>query len=340
MTNDQNYRGCRVLVVDDEELVLSVVRNLFEELDMTVTEASDGESATILLQTRTFDVVICDKNLPDISGMEIIRRAKAVDPTVATLLITGYSSRESAEEAMLLGVDDYIIKPFELDDLRNKVKESLDRRQVKGTLTPITAKHPLRLHVLVCIPDQDSCDLLMAGVNLLGHTTEATGSLTDVLELVEVRAYDGLICDLDLLTREKVRATMLRLKLITMPEIRFISVASGKDLAAAISSLQSGASKVLFKPLGTPELVAGSLREFFGEAGPARPVDPKVLIARSNLEAGQSVTRQHFESIEIPPETRPANVVTWQELDKISGRKLSVNRLKGDLILWSCFGKN
>jgi len=340
MAKEQSYPGCRVLVVDDEELVLNVVRTLFEELDMVVTEASDGESATVLLQTRSFDVVICDKNLPDVNGLEIMRRAKAVDPNVATLLITGFSSRESAEEAMLIGVDEYIVKPFELDDLRNKVIESLDRREIKTAVTPITAKHPLQLHVLVCDPDRRSREVLEAGVKLLGHTTEVVESLGEVLELLDVKAYDGLVCDLDLLMREKVRATMLRLKLITLPEVRFISVASGKDLAAAISSLQSGASKVLFRPLGSSELVAGSLREFFGEAGLARPEDPKIVIARNNLKAGQVVARKHFEALELPFDARPAGVVTWQEVDRISGKKLTVSRLKGDLILWNCFDSN
>jgi DNA-binding NtrC family response regulator len=304
---------------------------------MVVTEAADGESATVLLQVRSFDVVICDKNLPDISGLEIIRRAKAVDPTVGTLLITGFSSRESAEEAMLIGVDDYIVKPFEIEDLRTKVKDSLDRRKLRGAVTPITDRHPLRLHVLICDPSQESQELLLAGVKLLGHTFESASDLTEVLELIDVKAFDGLICDLDLLKRDKVRATMLRLKLITLPEIRFISVASGKDLASAISSLQSGASKVLFRPLGSGELVAGSLREFFGDAGIIRATDNKVLIARSNLEVGQPLTRNNIETIELPRELRPVNVVTWHELDRVSGQKLRVERLKGDLILWSCF---
>jgi Flp pilus assembly protein CpaB len=89
--------------------------------------------------------------------------------------------------------------------------------------------------------------------------------------------------------------------------------------------------------LGSGELVAGSLREFFGDAGIIRATDNKVLIARSNLEVGQPLTRNNIDTIELPRERMPLNVVTWHELDRVSGQKLRVERLKGDLILWSCF---
>ena len=87
------HEGCRVLVVDDEDLVISVIREVLQLRDLQISEASDGESAVERLRQERFDLVIADKNLPGINGLEVLRRAKDRDPTVATLLVTGYSSR-------------------------------------------------------------------------------------------------------------------------------------------------------------------------------------------------------------------------------------------------------
>ena len=125
-----------VLVVDDEPVVRDVcARLLSREPDLVVTLAEDAEQALVLLDSQRFDVLITDKNLPGMGGVELISEARALQPALEAVMITGYSSSESVIAAFAAGASDYILKPFEdLRLVRAKVRAALERRagRVKG----------------------------------------------------------------------------------------------------------------------------------------------------------------------------------------------------------------
>jgi DNA-binding NtrC family response regulator len=259
-------RGSLVLVVDDEDLVLSVIHNVLDTLGLSVVEVKDGESAVDKLRRRPFDLVIADKNLPGINGLEVLRRAKAYDPTMSTLLVTGYSSRESVVEAMVIGVDDYIVKPFEVENLANKVKEALERRQFRRQVTPRVAVHRRRRRILVCDPDERSRQILLDGMQAMGHTAETVDTLNEILDAISNGPYDGILCDLEVLNRDPDTTQILRSMLLIMSDIQFICIARETNFESAIQSLHSGASRVLVRPLESAEAVANSLKESLGVA--------------------------------------------------------------------------
>ncbi|OJT20575.1 two-component system response regulator [Archangium sp. Cb G35] len=125
-----------VLVVDDEPVVRDVcARLLSREPDLVVSLAEDAEEALELLRSQRFDVLITDKNLPGMGGVELISEARALQPALEAVMITGYSSSESVIAAFAAGASDYILKPFEdLRLVRAKVRAALERRseRVKG----------------------------------------------------------------------------------------------------------------------------------------------------------------------------------------------------------------
>src|SRR4029453_17944284 len=88
--------GHEVLVVDDEAVVLTVLREALRRGGYRVTTAASGEEAIDLMRRRRFDLVLTDKNLPGASGLEVLRVARTPDPAPAVVLITGYSSYHSA----------------------------------------------------------------------------------------------------------------------------------------------------------------------------------------------------------------------------------------------------
>ena len=121
--------GHEVLVVDDEPVVLTVLREAIRRGGYRVTTAASAEEAIDLMRKRRFDLVLTDKNLPGASGLEVLRAAKALDPAPAIVLITGYSSLDSAVEALDIGAHDYIEKPIhDVDDLRTRIRRALTRR--------------------------------------------------------------------------------------------------------------------------------------------------------------------------------------------------------------------
>lgn len=125
-----------VLVVDDEPVVRDVcARLLAREPDLVVSLAEDAEEALELLRSQRFDVLITDKNLPGMGGVELISEARAIQPALEAVMITGYSSSESVIAAFAAGASDYILKPFEdLRLVRAKVRAALERRaeRVRG----------------------------------------------------------------------------------------------------------------------------------------------------------------------------------------------------------------
>ncbi len=121
--------GHEVLVVDDEAVVLTVLREALRRGGYRVTTAASAEEAIDLMQKRHFDLVLTDKNLPGASGLDVLRSARALTPAPAIVLITGYSSLDSAVEAMDTGAQDYIEKPIrDVEDLRARVRRALSRR--------------------------------------------------------------------------------------------------------------------------------------------------------------------------------------------------------------------
>jgi CheY-like chemotaxis protein len=121
--------GHEVLVVDDEAVVLTVLREALRRGGYRVTTAASAEEAMDLMQKRRFDLVLTDKNLPGASGLDVLRAARGLTPSPAIVLITGYTSYDSAVEALDIGAHDYIEKPIrDVEDLRFRIRRALSRR--------------------------------------------------------------------------------------------------------------------------------------------------------------------------------------------------------------------
>lgn len=118
-----------VLVVDDEVVVLTVLRELLRRSGYRVTTAASAEEAIDLMHKRTFDLVLTDKNLPGASGLEVLRVARTLSPPPAVVMITAYSSYDSAVTALDIGAQDYIEKPIrDVEALRFRIRRALSRR--------------------------------------------------------------------------------------------------------------------------------------------------------------------------------------------------------------------
>jgi two-component system response regulator PilR (NtrC family) len=121
----------RILVVDDErsmrELLMIVLRREGHQVQL----AEDGKAAVALLEHHAIDVLISDIKMPGMSGVDVLRAAKRIDPDIVGIMITAYASTESAVEALRLGAYDYLTKPFDVEELKAKVNNALERRSLK-----------------------------------------------------------------------------------------------------------------------------------------------------------------------------------------------------------------
>jgi two-component system response regulator AtoC len=119
-----------VLVVDDEEGVRDSIRMILEG-NCDILEAPDGASAIAILQSREVDVVMLDQRMPGESGTTVLPRIRALDPTIVVILATAVRDVRTAVEAMRLGAYDYLVKPFDVDDILLLVQRALEKRALE-----------------------------------------------------------------------------------------------------------------------------------------------------------------------------------------------------------------
>lgn len=148
-----------VLIVDDEEALSSVLRETFTSAGYRAETAGSAEEALESIGKAGFDLLVVDKNLPGMSGLDLIRMVRESDHRVAIVLITGYSSSESAEQALNLDVDAYLEKPFEsifgMVDLARRV---LTRRRAATAQSPASTEE---LFAIVAGRDAGTLSLLL-----------------------------------------------------------------------------------------------------------------------------------------------------------------------------------
>ncbi len=117
----------RLVLVDDEPAILDLLTSLFRE-GWEVSAFTRGADALARLRSGPFDVLLTDKNLPDVGGLDLLGHARKLDPDAEVLLITGYASLDTAVQAMQLGAFDYIVKPpRSIFDVRRKVEQALGK---------------------------------------------------------------------------------------------------------------------------------------------------------------------------------------------------------------------
>ena len=114
-----------ILVVDDEPMVLDLFQKILSRERYTLLTASNGKEALELVCKKRPDLVILDLKMPDMSGIETLRRINRRNENPEVIIITGYGSMETAKAAMRLGAYDYITKPFDIDYIRALIEDAL-----------------------------------------------------------------------------------------------------------------------------------------------------------------------------------------------------------------------
>ena len=117
-----------ILIVDDEQSYRQLLSLVFESDGHSVRTANNGRHALELIQEEPADVVISDVKMPDIDGIEMLRAVRETSPDLGVVLMTAFASVETAREAFKLGADDFIQKPFDVEELKLIVKKTLEKQ--------------------------------------------------------------------------------------------------------------------------------------------------------------------------------------------------------------------
>ena len=121
----------RILIVDDEPSMRDMLRIVMRRDGFDVEVAANGKEAIELLKRERIDLLLSDIRMPDVSGVEVLRVAKEANRDIVAFMMTAFASTDTAVEAMRLGAVDYFTKPFNMDELRLKVRQHLETLRLK-----------------------------------------------------------------------------------------------------------------------------------------------------------------------------------------------------------------
>ena len=117
-----------ILIVDDEQSYRQLLSLVFESDENKIRTAMNGRQALELLQDEPADVIISDVKMPDMDGIEMLRAVRETLPDIGVILMTAFASVETAREAFKLGADDFITKPFDVEELKLIVRKTLEKQ--------------------------------------------------------------------------------------------------------------------------------------------------------------------------------------------------------------------
>ena len=125
----------RLLLVEDDELLGDAVKTGLSQLDYVVDWLKDGEAARSALKTESFELIILDLGLPKLSGLNLLQSLRSNGNTTPIIILTARESVESRVKGLDCGADDYIIKPFDLNELSARIRALVRRSQGRAETT-------------------------------------------------------------------------------------------------------------------------------------------------------------------------------------------------------------
>jgi signal transduction histidine kinase len=302
----------RILIIDDEEIVLDSCLAVLEGRGYEIATAPDGAAG--LEKAREFvpDLVLVDLMMPGLSGFEVLEALRGVDPTLVTIVITGYSTVESAVEAMKKGAFDFLPKPFMPDELRLIVERGLEKRRlVLEAMALRREREMLQQNFAAIISHELRSPLSAVQQNLFVLTAELDDRL-DESQRGRLERLKGRIADLLKMIQSWLRA-------VSVPEGRIgeeLSPTSVRSaIAKAVESVQPHATRKdiaitdstpgsLPPVLGDEAILTEALVNLIGNAVKYTNAGGKVTVG-AGVEAGQVVITIADNGVGIPAEDVP-----------------------------------
>jgi len=170
----------KILIIDDEEIVLDSCTQILAGGNFDIRTAENGTLGVTLIEEFRPDLVFVDLKMPGISGFEVLEKIQEIDPTIVTIVITGFATIGSAVEAMQRGAFDFLPKPFTPDELRLIARRGLEKRNlVTETLALRREKELLREHFAAIVSHELKSPLAAVQQYLYGLSGELSSQLTE-----------------------------------------------------------------------------------------------------------------------------------------------------------------
>lgn len=279
-----NY-SYKILIIDDEEVVLDSCTEILKGSNYLLATASDGAIGLKLVEEFQPDLVFVDLKMPGMSGLEVLERIRAIDPSIVSVVITGYATVDSAVEAMKLGTHDFLPKPFTPDEFRLITRRSLEKRKlVLETLALRREKEMLRANFAAIVSHELKSPLSAVQQNLFVLSSELSGVVSED-QFSRLSRMKSRIAELLELIRTWLRVISADLETI---KEGFEQVSVESLISSAADSVQSHAMR---KNIDVSITIEEPLSPVFGDAGTLTEVLVNILTNAIKYSYGGSDVR-------------------------------------------------
>lgn len=170
----------KILIIDDEEIVIDSCTDILEGSNFHIATALNGSLGLEIMQEFQPDLIFVDLKMPGLSGLEVLEKIHEYDPTIVTIVITGYATVSSAVEAMKQGAYDFLPKPFTPDELRLIAQRGIEKRKlVIETIALRREKELLRENFAAIVSHELKSPLGAVIQNLYSLENELSSQLTE-----------------------------------------------------------------------------------------------------------------------------------------------------------------
>jgi signal transduction histidine kinase len=230
----------KILIIDDEEVIRDSCKAILAGSNYTVATAQNGTVGLELLQDFQPDLVFVDLKMPGISGFEVLDKINDYDPTIVTVVITGFATVSSAVEAMKEGAFDFLPKPFTPDEMRLITRRALEKRNLElETIALRREREMMREHFAAIVSHELKSPLGAVQQNVWALEEE----LSDLLTETQMKSIGRIKVRLDDLM--KMIHTWLRVMSTDIDNIRdnFTLLSPAEVVFKAIESVQPHATR-------------------------------------------------------------------------------------------------
>ena len=255
----------KILVIDDEQIVHESCNRILTEEGYEVKSAFTGQEGFKKIEEEQFDLVITDLKMPGISGMEALKKIKQDNPNIGIIMVTGYSTAETAVEAMKLGAFDYLPKPFTPDELISVINKAVEKKRVLLETRHLeSAYRDATKAISSSLNLNEVLDLIVKSVvNLLKVKGCGVNLLDDTRKKLETRVAFGLSDKY--LAKGPLDADKSVTESIEGKTVFIEDIAKDHRVQYPEEAKKEGIVSILSIPLKAKEKVIGVLRVYTGE---------------------------------------------------------------------------